>query len=79
MSDRSYILYDGRATPEESGDATILVACSSNQEALGYRGDFGGMSCFSYDVTVDNKLIHERFEWNWFPGMRTKGPPFDDC
>lgn len=74
MSDRKYILYDDRAA-HGSGteDASILVFCEDNEEALDYRGDFGGMACYSYHYDEGN-LTDEKFEWNWFPGNPTKGP-----
>jgi len=65
---RVYILYDGRASDAMGTDeASVLVACESDEEALSYRGEYGGMSCYSYDEDGSN-LINERFEWNWFPG-----------
>ena len=74
MSNRQYILYDDRAAHGDgTEDASVLVVCDDNEEALDYRGDFGGMACYSYAVDGKN-LIDERFEWNWFPGNPTKGP-----
>lgn len=74
MSERQYILYDSRAA-DGSGteDASVLVVCDDEKEALDYRGDFGAMACYSYRVDGDN-LVDERFEWNWFPGQPTSGP-----
>tara|TARA_Y100000034_G_scaffold73777_1_gene88720 strand:+ start:711 stop:947 length:237 start_codon:yes stop_codon:yes gene_type:complete len=70
---KQFILYDGRATPDGPGDASVLVCCDDDQEACSYKGDFGGMTCFSYDVQEQpgcnpDRLINEQFEWNWFPG-----------
>jgi hypothetical protein len=72
--DRVFILYDDRAADGEgTEDAAVLVTCESNTEALGYRGEFGAMACYSY-FDEQNDLVDERFEWNWFPGNPTKGP-----
>lgn len=67
---RQYILYDDRAAAPGMGteNASVLVACDDNEEALSYRGDYGGMACYSYRVDGSN-LVDERFEWNWFPGQ----------
>jgi hypothetical protein len=80
MSDRTFILYDGRAA-DGSGteDASVLVVCEDNEEALEYRGDFGDMACYSYAVKKTpegqhDELVDEQFEWNWFPGNPTTGP-----
>lgn len=67
MSERTYILYDSRAGDGNTEDATILVVCEDEEEANSYKGDFGGMVCFSYKDDGD-KLTDERHEWNWFPG-----------
>lgn len=41
---RSYILYDSRAADGlGTDDASVLVACEDNDEALSYRGEFGAM------------------------------------
>lgn len=72
MCDRVHILYDSRSTPESPGDASILVVCEDREEALSYRGDFGGMTCFSY-AEKNGDLFDEEFSFNWYPGMKTKG------
>lgn len=64
---RTYILYDSRASDGMgTDDASVLMVCESNQEAKSYRGEFGGMACYSY-ADDDKELTDERFEWNWFP------------
>ena len=71
---RAYILYDSRAADGMgTDDASVLVACESNEEALSYRGEYGGMACYSYREDGKN-LVDEKFEWNWFPGNPRKGP-----
>jgi len=68
---RTYILYDDRAADGAGTEnASVLVACESNREAKSYRGDFGGMACYSYEEK-DGELVDEQFEWNWFPGGRS--------
>lgn len=79
MSDRTFILFDDRAA-DGSGteDASVLMVCEDNEEALDCRGDYGAMACYSYEVkkTPDqsDELVDEQFEWNWFPGNPTSGP-----
>lgn len=66
---RLFILYDDRAADGlGAAEASVLVACGSNREAKSYRGDFGGMACYSYR-DEGGKLSDERFEWNWFPRL----------
>lgn len=61
---RMYILYDGRACGGQgTDDATVLVACSSDREARGYKGDYGQMACYSYAVN-GQELSDERWEWD---------------
>lgn len=67
MAERTFILYDDRAADGDTAGATVLVVCSSNKEAKTYRGDFGGMSCYSYQ-DKGGELVDETLEWNWFPG-----------
>ncbi len=69
--DRLYILYDSRAAcpGSDTSEASILVVCEDDEDACSFKGDFGGMACYSYRKEGDNKLVDERFEWNWFPGM----------
>jgi hypothetical protein len=80
MSERVFILYDGRAADGSgANDASVLVVCEDNEEALEYRGDFGDMACYSYRVKpmpgdTPDQLIDEQFEWNWFPGNPETGP-----
>ena len=67
LMSRKYLLLDDRASDVTGTDgANILVTCESNEEAKGYKGDFGAMSCYSYAVK-NGELVDERFEWNWFP------------
>ena len=78
MSDRKFILYDSRAAGGDTDEASVLEACESNEEALESRGDYGGMSCYSYalEKTPGDKpdqLVDEQLEWNWFPGDPTTG------
>jgi hypothetical protein len=69
---KQYILYDSRAAGGlGTDDASVLVACESEAEAKSYKGEFGGMSCYSYDI-VDSKLVNEKWEWDWFPQSRQK-------
>ena len=66
---RVWILYDGRAAHGMGTDnASVLVCCSSNREAQSYKGDFGGMACYSYRDDGEY-LTDEQYEWNWFPGQ----------
>lgn len=68
VQERQYILFDSRAADGMgTEEASVLVACESDEEACDYKGDFGGMACYSYAVE-DDKLVGERFEWCWFPG-----------
>lgn len=66
MSDRIYILYDGRAATGDTEGATIFVVCDSEEEAQSYKDDFGQSCCYSYRKQ-DNKLTDERHEWNHYP------------
>ena len=62
---RIYILYDGRACNNVgTEDASVLVTCESNNEAKGYKGDFGMMACYSYKLDGKN-LTNERWEWDY--------------
>lgn len=68
---RFYILYDDRAAAGDTDAAIVLDTARSEKEALKLRGDYGGMSCFSYEEVPNGDqidLVDERFEWNWFPG-----------
>ena len=71
---RQFLLFDDRAAGGDgTSDASVLVSCDSNAEALDYRGEYGGMACYSYAVEVIpgkkiESLVDEKFEWNWFPG-----------
>lgn len=70
--ERTYILYDSRACAGDTEDASVLVACESDEEAHSYEGDYGAMACFSYAIKETpgddpNELVDERFEWNWYP------------
>lgn len=66
---RSWILYDGRAMADQgTDDAMVLVACDSEKEASDYKGDFGDMACYSYDLTSKNELVRERWEWDYYDG-----------
>lgn len=78
MSDRKYLLYDGRAaftaSPEEFFELPVLASCDSDKEARSYAGDLGAMTCYSYPLYKregDNPdIIKEedaRHEWNWLP------------
>lgn len=68
MEERVYILYDSRAADGLGTDeASVLVVCESEEEAESYKGDFGGMACYSYREEGE-RFVDERFEWNWFPG-----------
>ena len=66
---QTFILYDGRACDcAGTGSAQVLVACDSDEEARGYRGDFGAMACYSYVVGDDGvELLAERWEWDFWP------------
>lgn len=69
---RQYILYDGRASFGDTFDASVFVACDSDEEACSYKGDYGQMVCFSYAIKENpgdepDELVDERFEWNWYP------------
>ena len=74
------MLFDDRAADGQGTEnASVLVACEDEADALSFRGDFGGMACYSYKLEADPdgsnaKLVDERFEWNWFPGQPTTGP-----
>ncbi len=63
---KMYILYDGRACAGDSDEASVLVACDSNEEAKSYKGEYGQMACFSYDISGKD-LINEQHEWNYYP------------
>ena len=64
---RVWILYDDRAADGMgTDDASVLVCCSSPAEAQSYKGDFGGMACYSHRDN-NGELTDERYEWNWFP------------
>ena len=61
---RVYILYDSRAAggvgTEEASEITF---CNNEEEAKSCRGQFRGMSCYSY---LDNdQLTDQRWEWDW--------------
>jgi len=65
---KMWILYDGRACGNAgTDDASVLVACDSAKEADVYKGDYGSMACYSYDI-VDGKLVNRQWEWDWHPG-----------
>jgi hypothetical protein len=63
---RIWILYDSRACGGVgTGDASVLVACDSNKEAKSYKGKFGGMACYSYEV--NGKILQDqKWEWDYF-------------
>ena len=62
---RLYVLYDDRACGAQgTEDATVLVSCESEEEALSYRGDFGPMACYSYAIGPGDQLEDERWEWD---------------
>lgn len=70
---RTYILYDSRAcVAQGTGDASVFVACDSDEEARSYCGDYGVMACYSYDVDANNNLINEKWEWDWHPKSKRK-------
>lgn len=61
---RKYILYDSRAWGGDTSEASVLVVCEDDAEAQTYKGEYGGMACFSYRVDGKN-LVDERFEWSY--------------
>lgn len=70
LSDRLWILYDGRACVGFTDDATVLVSCDDDEEARTYAGNYGDMACYSYRVEKvqgkkPDELMDERWEWNW--------------
>ncbi len=64
---RTYVLYDDRAACGDTSEAFVLVVFESEEEAKTYKGDYGGMSCYSYKDDGDGMFIDERLEWNWYP------------
>jgi len=65
VTPRRYILYDARAWNGEGTDAAlVLVSCDNNKEAKSYKGEYGGMACYSYQVN-GKKLEDERWEWDY--------------
>lgn len=75
---RRFILFDGRAANGDTDEASVLVACETNEEALEARGEYGDMACYSYNLTQmpegqHDQLDDERHEWNWYPGDPTTG------
>jgi hypothetical protein len=67
--EKKYILYDGIAHAGMGTDnANILCVCSSNKQAKSYKGGFGSMACYSYDVDSknENELINEQWEWDYY-------------
>lgn len=67
MAKRFFILFDSRACGDAgTDDAAVLVACDGgDKEAQTYKGDFGDMAAYSYEVTKKNELINERWEWDY--------------
>lgn len=64
-SKRAYILYDSRTCGAVgTDDATVLVFCDSNKEAKSYKGEYGIMACYSYEMK-DNTLQDEKWEWDY--------------
>lgn len=63
---RMYLLYDGRARQGVGGvdDATVLVVCGDEDEAISMRDDFGDVACYSYRES-GNRLVDRRHEWDW--------------
>lgn len=74
-----FILYDARACGDgDTDEATIFVSCDSMKEAKGYKGDYGAMACFSYDIIPKEgergELVNETWEWDYYPqGGRSNG------
>jgi hypothetical protein len=65
MKTRAWILYDERACNAQGTDeATVLVACDSETEAVSYKGEFGAMACYSYAVH-GKTLTDEQWEWDY--------------
>jgi len=74
MSDRQFILYDGRAcNGQGTDDASVLVYCEDSKDASSYKGEYGQMACYSYalDKTTGknepDRLVDERHEWDYYP------------
>lgn len=68
---RLWILYDSRACGDSgTDDASVLVSCQSNKEAKSYKGDFGSMACYSYEIKGKN-LVDEQWEWDYYATSRT--------
>lgn len=66
MPERRYLLYDGRACGQQDTDfATVLVACESDKEARSYKGEYGDMACYSYEITENGDLVDEQWEWDY--------------
>ena len=64
---RTFILYDGRACGNQgTDDASVLVGCDSDEEAQSYKGDFGGMACYSYAIDKNNHLVDQQWEWDYY-------------
>lgn len=64
---RLWILYDGRACASAgTDDASVLVACDSEEEAEGFKADYGQSACYSYAIT-DNEITDEKWEWDYHP------------
>lgn len=71
MNELRFILYDGRACGDsDTDDVSVLVICSSMEEAYSYQGDYGDMVCYSYELTPDNELINEQWEWDYVPPIK---------
>lgn len=71
---RMFILYDGRACGGRgTDDASVLVACDTEEEAKGYFGKYGDMACYSYAKSYKKSkrlLIGERWEWDYIQAFR---------
>jgi hypothetical protein len=64
MSEKVWIVYDGRASGGDTEDAAVLVSCQSLREARQYvREDFTNGCIFEYDLVGEHgkqEAINER-------------------
>ena len=70
MSERTYILYDGRAAGGDTSEASVLCVHSRPYLAWEDRKDYGAHTvCYSYAQEC-GQLIDERFEFAWKQSRR---------
>ncbi len=61
-------MFDSRACGGAgTDDATVLVFCESNKEAKSYKGQYGAMACYSYEYEDGDRLVNEKWEWDYLP------------